>query len=142
MITLEWVKPSQIRDTWPAIKEGLKKIEKSTDAWIVEDIYMAIKMGTCNLHVASIDGEYKGFLIVQQQENYGVIGLHIWAAYSNGMDFNILDNSMEQVKEWAKNVEAKKITFSSTRKGWTKQALKLGFQASPLITYQLRLNHD
>lgn len=136
---LEWIKPGNLRDVWPQVKEGLEQVEKTTDAWITEDIYMALKMGTCNLHIGTVNGEYKGFLILQKQDNYGSVSLHVWAGYSEGKDFNLLEQSTEQLIEWAQSVEAKKITFSSTRKGWAKQALKVGFKPSPLVTYEMKL---
>lgn len=139
MFKLEWIKPAQLRKYWPIIKEGVQIIEKSTDAWIAEDIYMAIKTGSCNLHVGTLDGKYIGFIIIQQQENYGVTSLHIWAGYSTAQKFDILELASEQFKEWGASINAEKITFSSTRPGWAKQAKKIGFEASPLITYEMKL---
>ena len=135
---LDWIKPGDIRLHWETIKPGLKKIEATTDAWIVEDIYLALRTNACTLHIG-YEEEYVGFIITQKQDNYGVVGIHVWAAYSEAHDFNILEAAVTHLHDWAHNVEAKKITFSSTRKGWMRQAQKLGFKQSPLITYELRL---
>ena len=131
-LALEWIKPSDIRDKWPLIIDGVKQVEKNIDDWLAEDLYMSIKTGACNLHIGTIDGEYKGFIILQKQENFGLTLLHVWASYSNAKDFNILHECNAQIEEWAKAIEAKKITFSSTRRGWARQAIKLGFK--PTIT--------
>ena len=139
MITIDWIKPAQIRDHWPLIKEGLKKVESLSKEWLVEDVYMSLRMGTCNLHILTIDGEYKGFTVTQQQDSYGSPVLHVWMGYSTADDFDILKECLNEIKLWAKAIEAKKITFGSPRKGWAKQAIKLGFKASPLITYTMDL---
>ena len=139
MITLEWIKPSQIRDVWPQIKEGLATLEDKQKEWLIEDIYMALKLGNCNLHKITDEHGYIGFIITQQQENYGVLTLHIWVGYSNRHNFNVVVHAFDSVREWAKSIDAKKITFGSHRKGWAKQAEKVGFTASPNIIYQMEL---
>ena len=138
-ISLSWVEQAKIREIWPIIKEGIEAVEATTDAWIAEDIYMALKLGTCILHIGKLNGEYKGFIITQQQDNYGTITLHIWAAYSHGQDFDIIVDSTNQAIEWAKKIKAEKITFSSTRKGWCRKIKQMGFVQSPLITYEMKL---
>lgn len=135
-ILLEWIKPARIREIWPTIKPGLEDIEKRTSEWLIEDIYLTLITGQCNLHLCMVDNEYKGFTITQQQDNYG-IRLHIWCGYSTGKDFNILVECLDEIKEWARKIDAVKVTFSTARKGWTKHAVKLGFKQSPLITYEL-----
>ena len=137
-LAFHWIKPGELRSVWAMIKPGIDKVARTTDAWITEDIYVAIKTGAVNLHVVYQDGEYKGLTVTQQQDSYGEVTLHVWAAYSQGHDFNILEQSVEQFKEWGKAVNAKKITFSTNRKGWAKQALKLGYKPT-LTTYELKL---
>jgi hypothetical protein len=135
---LRYIKQGDIQDVWETIKPGLDKIASATDEWIAEDIYMALKLNTCSLFLCEINGNYKGFVVSQKQENYGKVKLHIWAAFSQANDYNVLENSMDEIKSWANNIEAKKITFSTTRKGWEKVAPKLGFEKT-LTTYEIAL---
>jgi hypothetical protein len=86
-----------------------------------------------------VNNDYKGFMVTQKQENYGRVSLHVWAAYSEADDFDVLENGTGQLKEWANNIKARKITFSTTRKGWSKVAPKLGFEPT-LTTYELELS--
>jgi len=87
-----------------------------------------------------VNGEYKGFTVTQQQDNYGTPLLHIWCAYSEGKDFDILKECMEKLDNMAKTIEANKITFGSSREGWAKQAINLGFKPNPTITYEKVIN--
>ena len=136
--TYKWVNPVDIHQYWPVIKEGVESICKSHDHWIPEDLYTSIKTGSINCHVGYIGNRYVGFITTQQQQAETGNKLHVWAAYSSGRDFDILSESVGKLKEWAANINANRITFSTTRKGWEKQAPKLGFNKS-LITYEMQL---
>ena len=142
VITLEWIKPSKLKENWSIIKPGLEKLVTLSDSWIVEDMYLSLLNGSCTIHIGKINNKYIGFVITQQLEANSVITLHVWAAYSSGNDFNMLYEVNDQITEWAKAIEAQKITFFSPRKGWIKQAAKLGFEASPMITYEKRVNYE
>jgi len=128
MLTLEWVSPDDLHEHWPVIREGLEKVAVAGAGWLIEDAYMLIKTNAANLHIGSLEGNYVGFIITQQVPTYAGLSVHIFATYSNANNFNLLHEAMPEIKEWAKNVGAKKLTFSSKRKGWEKQAEKLGFQ--------------
>jgi len=137
--SLKWIKPSNIREIWPTIKPGIDIIEGKTDTWIAEQLYHLILTGSVSLHIYYEDKKYTGFIITQQYEFCGEKTLHIFAAYSKGNDFDILKENTETIKEWGRNIEATKITFSTRRKGWLKVGPKLGYQPSSLVTYELKL---
>ena len=129
MITLTWIKPNDLHDHWPQIKEGLKQVRKyGSNEWMPEDVYMSIKMGESHLHVGYDGEQYLGFIVTQTQKTHKGAALHIWAVYSQAKDFNLLREVMPTLKEWAGNVSAHKLTFSSNRHGWKKAAEKLGFE--------------
>ena len=135
MINLQWIAPLDLHDHWDVIKEGLTEVNKHGDHWRQEDAYKAIKDGASSLHIGTIDGVYKGFLITSQHQAYDGMELFIWAAYSNeNQPAHLLEITFPQLEEWAKNIKAKRIVFKSTRKGWKKNTL--GFIASPQITYE------
>lgn len=127
-LTLEYVEPDRLRDVWEQVKQGLYAVRNhSADAWIVEDIYMALKSNASTLHIGYVDGEYKGFLILTPTASYDGPVLHIWATYSAANDFCVFTEGMEQIKAFAKQMKARRITFFSPRKGWERQGEKLGF---------------
>ncbi len=138
-MNITWIPPHKLKETWPLVKEGVEKVSATCDEWIPEDMYWLIKNKVVSLHVVDSDG-YAGFLITQKAESYD-ISLHVWAGYSARHDFNLLEQCTETLNEWAKTVGAKKITFATTRKGWARQALKLGFKPS-LQTYERKVNYD
>ena len=130
-----FIKPEDLQGYWPIIKEGLEKVAKHGDHWIPEDIYAVVKTGNANLHIGYSNG-YAGFIISQQVQAYDGPVLHIWAAYSEKE--NLLESGMVHFREWAKNINARRITFDSPRKGWKKVGEKLGFKPAT-IKYELRL---
>ena len=139
MTHLEWIKPANIRELWPTIKPGIEKVESLSKEWIAEDVYLSLKLGTCNLHIVTIDGEYEGFIVTQQQDNHSIINLHIWIAYSKKNNHDMVVECMDSIKQWAEKIDAKYVTFGSVRKGFARQAIEYGFKASPLITYKFEL---
>ena len=132
MLSLDWVDPKDLHEHWPLIREGLEKVKKHGDNWLIEDVYFSIKQGTSNLHLGAISGDYRGFLITQQVPGYDGNILHLWACYSTDRkEADLLTQGMVYIEEWAKNINAKRITFHSPRKGWEKNTL--GFKPVQII---------
>jgi hypothetical protein len=132
-LTFEWIDPARLHGCWELIRLGLLKIvPHSTDRWIPEDIYMAIRTGTAHLHLGTRDGQYAGFLVTQKQQAWDGQVLHVWCAYSASED-DVLHDGMDQIKEWAQNMAATRITFASPRAGWEKVAPKYGFKPAHTI---------
>ncbi len=136
MINLQWIHPTNLGTTWDLIKPGLEKVRIVGDHWRCEDVYLAVKTGHSNLHVGYDGEKYVGFIVTTPTESWDGMSLHIWATYSNAKDVNLLINELSQVKEWAKAINAKRITFSSKRAGWLRVAQKLGFRQS-VINYEI-----
>lgn len=132
MLELEWVNPNNLHDWWPQIREGLEKVKKHGDNWLVEDVYLSIKHGQSNIHIGTVAGDYRGFLVTQQLQGYDGPILHIWACYSSDRkEADLLTLGMAYIEEWATNIKAKRITFHSPRKGWEKNTL--GFKPVQII---------
>ena len=126
---LTYVNPADMSQAWVKIKDGLGKIkEHSTDSWMVEDVYMSLKNNQSTLHIGEVDGEYAGFMILTPLQSYDGAILHVWATYSKARQFCVFTEGMEHIKQFAKNLNAKRITFLSPRKGWLKQGAKIGFK--------------
>jgi len=130
-LTFEWVPPGDLHDYWDLILPGLEKVKKHGDRWRTEDAYASIRAGQSNLHIGYLDRQYAGFFILTPQQSYDGPVLHIWALYSE-IPGLLGEEGMGQLKEWAKSMKAKRITYQSPRKGWEKVGQELGF--TPITT--------
>lgn len=111
-----YVPPHEIKDTWPMVRKGLERIiEKISPDWIPEDVYMALMCGSSTLHLCYTEDEYDGFLVLTPVKDYGQSVLFIWCAYGKAK------NHMDEIKEIARQIGAKKIRFASPRKGLSKR---------------------
>jgi len=114
MLTLEWVSPDALHEHWAVIREGLEKVQKHGDNWMAEDVYLAIKTGTANLHIGRVESDYKGFIVTQQQAGYSGPILYLWACYSSERkEAQMLEQGMPELIKWAENIGSKRIRFSS-----------------------------
>jgi len=129
-LNLKWINPEDLGDYWDLITPGLKAVNKYGDHWRIEDVYVSLKLANSNLHIGYINREYIGFIITTPEKSYDGANLHIWALYSEGGQ---LEEGMPQIEEWAKTMNAKRITFKSPRKGWAKIGEKLGFKPTMVI---------
>jgi hypothetical protein len=128
-MNLEYILPANLGEVWTLVSPGLDKVrEHSGDVWLNEDVYMALKQGHSTLHVGYQDGRYVGFMILTPSSSFDGNVLHIWATYSEGRNFCVFTEGMETIKDYAKNLNAKRITFMSPRKGWERHGEKLGFK--------------
>ena len=128
-LELKYVAPEELNSVWPKVREDvLKVLSHSSDTWIPEDMYFALKNNTSTLHLGEEDGQYRGFLVLTPTVAYDGPVLHIWATYSNGnTGLELLTEGMEQIKQFANRMSAKRVTFFSPRKGWDKFGIALGF---------------
>lgn len=132
MVDLEWINPVNIQQKWAIIKEDVKKVKRVGGHWEPEDVYAKIKSGIANLHIGYLEGVYKGFLVTQQNMADDGPELHIWLCYSNGRkEDDLLSLAFPEVESWAKNINARRITFFSPRKGWEKN--EQGFKPTMTI---------
>lgn len=127
-----YIPPENLRYIWQWVREGLEKIQsKGASNWIIEDVYCDCHERRSFLYVLSKEHPF-GFMVLQP------IGetLHIWAAWSNSIDPEDLNQGLIQAKRIAKEYKCNAITFTSVRKGWEKKARHLGFAPS---TWELKL---
>lgn len=120
----QFIKPEELRGWWPQIRRGLEYLQRKTpEEWIPEDIYSECMNGRALAFVGTEGAEAKGFLIVQPMGKH----MHVWAAWSliNNEEFVI--EGLKFAKDLARQSNAKYLTFSSHRKGWTKRAAEFGF---------------
>lgn len=127
-LVLEWVKPDELHEIWETIRPGLLEVNKHATGWIIEDVYMAIKTTHSVLHLGYIAGEYAGFIVTSNEKVPRGTIINIWCLYHVNNDFSLFEENIEQVRSWAKNIGAYAIRMQSPRRGWEKQAPKLGFR--------------
>ena len=110
------------------IRPGLEEVSKhGGGAWMPEDVYSAIKVGQSHLHIFYDDSSYEGFVVTTPMTDYSGVVLHVWGVFSEHQNQRFHDCVNRQLDAWARNIQAKKITFSTTRKGWERVGKALGF---------------
>lgn len=117
MIELRYIPPKILHESWLEIYGDLVKcVEQETDEILMEDVYHYIKSGLASLHIGYIDGEYKGFCILQRVEDpfSGSPRLHVWFCH-NKAGHTFLELFEKELIVMAKNISAKWITFKSNR---------------------------
>lgn len=115
-----YVSPQELHDTWPLIKPGLEEVIKKIDAeWIAEDVYSALQSGTSTLHLGYNSDEYEGFIVLTPTPDYEGTTLFIWCVYSP-TNTNVLERYWPDIEQMARKISARKVRFSSPRKGWAK----------------------
>ena len=130
-LTFRYVHPLELKGYWNLVKHGVQKVTEKQHIFLVEDVYADLKSGQADLHLALVEDDYVGFVILQKVPHHDGIALHIWMGYSvDNTKGDILTESLPILKEWATSINAKRLTFSSTRKGWEKN--KIGWK--PLHT--------
>ena len=121
MAELTYIPPAELQDVWDVVKDGVKQVgEHANDGWIAEDVYTAIRNGAATLHLGYVDDEYVGFIVFVPTQGYDAMKLMIWVCYScSGTP--ILEVFIEDIRKMARAIKARKITFSSERKGWERR---------------------
>jgi hypothetical protein len=125
--TFAWVQPDDIGDVWDTIRDGLEEVARHGDHWRPEDVYMALRQGQTNLHLARVDGQYAGFVIATPARGYDGPTLHVWAVYAVRGFPRLHAECFAQLRSWAADMKARRITFTSPRKGWERLGKRFGF---------------
>ena len=119
---VKYISKDELRSHWGWIKEGLEKVRaKGHDSWIVEDIYCDCFEQRSMLWIGYRDDQPVGFMVLQPIGD----ALHVWVAYLTTHQ-DLLDG-FKEINKIASNGGAKKVTFTSVRKGWEKKARLMGF---------------
>lgn len=129
MNTLEHIPQADLQEAWKIIRPGLEKVHKhSVSGWIPEDVYVALRAGHSTLHLAYVEGDYAGFMVLTPQGVWDGKALHIWCAY-NASKHDVLSLYEADLDRMARDIGATKITFWSPR-AWEKYGIaKHGFKA-------------
>ena len=128
-----WVSPADLVSVWPTIKPGLETTaQKAPGGWIPEDVYMEIKSGAAVLHTVIVESYYRGFIVSKSIDTFEGRKLLLWICHGDASG-DVLNDNLDQLQEWAKNIGAVKLQFQSPRKGWERVGAKLGFVPTMVV---------
>lgn len=128
MKILKHVPSADIKNEWSHVRESLQKLlDKTNDSWLPEDVYCDIIAQNSWLYVGEDEqGDLLGFVVLSPLKQHNDLLLHIWVSV-NYSDPETVFFALDDVKEIAQNIGAKKITFSTVRKGLGKLTERAGF---------------
>jgi hypothetical protein len=122
---LHYIPKQDLRQHWNYVKHGLELVRaKGHTEWIVEDVYCDCYENRSILFIGIIDKQPVGFVVLQPIGNT----LHVWATWSTLNDKTLFYQAWQEIQAIAKQGGKSKVTFSSQRKGWERNARELGFK--------------
>lgn len=138
-LMLRVIEPKHLATEWERVRAGLVEVKKATtDDWLPEDVYMAIRQGQAVLYIGTGDaGEYLGFLVLRLLPTFHGSKLEIWCAYS-ATSAPLMRTFLPHIRAVARNAGADRISFSSAREEWAAAARRLGFSPQQ-VSYELTL---
>lgn len=135
---LRVIEPKHLAVEWERVRAGLVEVKKATtDDWLPEDVYMALRQGQAVLYIGTGEGgEYVGFLVLRLVAATHSTKMEIWCAYAVP-GAHALRRFLPHIRAVAANAGASGIIFSSSR-AWGAAARRLGF-APANVSYELNL---
>lgn len=121
---MNYVDPRDLHSHWDFVRKGLEKLlSKCVERWKPEDIYHGIKSKNYWLYV-----DHDAFCIVYIVPDWDGPAMFVLAAYVESGE--AMGRCFPFIKEAAAHHKCKRIRFGTTRKGWERHALKLGYTMS------------
>jgi hypothetical protein len=139
---LRVIEPGHLGAEWDRVRAGLVEVKKATtDDWLPEDVYMALRQGQAVLYIGEGAGhEYLGFLVLRMVPTFHGKRIDIWCAYSS-TPMPLMRRFWPHIKAVARNAGADAIGFSSARDEWAVAAHRLGFVPQQ-VTYEFNLQEQ
>lgn len=139
---LRLIDAKNLAPEWERVRAGLLEVKKATtDDWLPEDVYMALRTGAASLYIGvGQDGEYLGFIVLRLIQTFHGSKVEIWAAYS-ATSAPAMRTFLPHIKAVARNAGAGLITFLSAREEWAAAGRRLGFKPAQ-VTYELSLQEQ
>jgi len=133
----------ELYSIWPTIRKGIKRLEDKCSGifYMPEDYYFETKLKRMQLLVGhKVDtGEYCGFAFIQETQYPDGKGLHIFAMHHDGIEAGFIDNCFAVIEIIANLCKVKRISFSSSRKGWSRSKEAEYKEVSQLNYYERAL---
>ena len=136
---LRAIEPKDLSFEWDRVRAGLVEVKKATtDDWLPEDVYMAIRQGQAQLFMCEDEhGDYLGFVVLRLVHTFHGAEMLVWCAYA-ATPRPLLREFLPQIKELAGRAGAQRVSFSSARPEWATAARRLGFTPQQ-VTYALTI---
>lgn len=136
---LRLIPAQEVGHDWERIRAGLVEVKRATtDDWLPEDVYMALKGGGASLYVGEDEqGDYLGFIVLRLVQTFHGSMVEIWCAYS-ATSRPLMRAFWPEIQAIATQAKADKISFSSAREEWQVAAKRLGFIPKQ-ISYEFTL---
>lgn len=136
---LRVIEPKHLAVEWERVRAGLVEVKKATtDDWLPEDVYMALRQGQASLYIGTgAGGEYLGFVVLRLVPTFHGSKVEIWCAHA-ATKAPLMRTFLPHIQAVARNVGADRISFSSAREEWAAAARRLGFSPKQ-VSYELTL---
>lgn len=121
------VVPAVVNVIWETVEDDLKAcIEHDFHDVRIEDVYTALRVGAARLHMGYVRKQYVGCLVTQEivDPYSGVPMLHLWLVHGQLRG----EQGLPYVEELAREIGAKRITFSAPRESYARWARPHGFK--------------
>jgi hypothetical protein len=128
------VAPGELAAVWPSIRDEVAEIAThAPDGWIPEQVFTALALNQASLHLGYIDKRLVGWMVVRVLDEYDGRRLHVWLMYASNKTCDLFETFGDEFDALARSVGAKRITFSTTRRGWERTAPHLGFDVRSVV---------
>lgn len=131
MRTLIPIAPTQVGAVWSRVRDPLLTLSRG-DGWIPEDIYCACIQGGATLYMIDIDGAEVGFLVLRSINDFDGRRLHIWVLHARS-DVDVMTEFSDALDTIGRSIQATRITFGTTRRGWEKVAPRYHFSVRETV---------
>lgn len=115
----------ELSAVWPQLRERVAGIS-SGDGWLPEDVYCTLRAGGASLHLIEVDGVEVGFLVLRVIPDFDGARLHLWLLHAES-DIDVMAEFSDELDAMARAVQATRLTFSTTRRGWERVAPRYAF---------------
>lgn len=135
----------ELYDIWPKIRAGINAIEKRCKGifYRPEDVYHEIKCKRATLLIGTISNKYQGFAIINSTQYPDGQGMHIWTMHNAEDDPEFVNNFFKVIDQIATLSGVVRVTFSSSRRGWQKKGLDVGYRPTATTqTYERDINNE
>ena len=139
------VSDKELYDIWPKIRDGINAIEKRCKGifYRPEDVYHELKCKRSTLLIGTIGNKYQGFSIINATQYPDGQGMHIWTMHNAGEDKEFVNNFLKVIDQIATLSGVVRVTFGSSRKGWIKKSLEIGYRpVSYSQNYEREFNYE
>lgn len=140
-MSLTLIPPVELNNYWPVMESAIQKIlddinkDIKQEFWLPADVFASIKSGEAVLYWGD-----DCFVVMQiRVDKYSTMKkAFVWIAHSFEPTRNVMEATLPDVQEIAKQWGCQFLEFSTIRKGFAKAAISMGYSAGP-SSYIMRI---